>query len=218
MAPKKNYHHGNLRKQLIETALEIIAVDGLEKVSMRGLGSRIGVSRTAPYRHFANKSELLAAIAEEGYCKLTLVLNSVNISGTDDSLTRLMDIGIAYVEFAVSNPAHYRIMFGNEIQGKSRTSSLLGAAGTSFNELLTAVRMCGDEKKIKPFDPIVVANTLWATAHGISTLLIDGQVPMENSFQVLPALLQNENKEAAPNIRQIFEAVGEIMFTGLLDE
>lgn len=216
MAQKKNYHHGNLRKQLIETALEIIAVDGLEKVSMRGLGSRIGVSRTAPYRHFANKSELLSAIAEEGYGKLTQVLSDVNTRVSDDSVTRLMNIGIAYVEFAVSNPVHYRIMFGNEIQESKRTPSLLEASGTSFNELLTAVQICQDQKKIKPFEPIVVANTLWATAHGLSFLLIDGQVSSENTLQELPALLQQQKGPIRPDIRQIFETISQLMFTGLL--
>ncbi len=218
MAHKKNYHHGNLRKLLIETALDIIAVDGLEKVSMRGLGNRIGVSRTAPYRHFSNKSELLSAIAEEGYGKLTQVLNDVNTRVSDDSLTRLMNIGIAYVEFAVSNPVHYRIMFGNEILEGNRTPSLSDAAGTSFNELLTAVQICRDQKKIKPFDPIVVANTLWAMAHGISSLVIDGQVPTENTFQELPALLQKQKGAIKLDIRQIFESLSQIIFTGLLND
>ena len=218
MTAKKKYHHGNLRKQLIDTALEIIAADGLEKVSMRGLGSRIGVSRTAPYRHFKNKSQLLSAIAEEGYGRLAWVLNDVNTRASDDSLAKLMDAGIAYVEFAVSNPVHYRIMFGNEIRESDRPPSFLDAVGTAFNELLHAVQACQSDKMIKPFNPMIIANTLWALAHGISTLLIDGQVPMENAFRDLPVLLQEKEESARPDIRRIFESISPILFTGLLPD
>lgn len=215
MAPKKTYHHGNLRTRLIETALDIIEEHGLEKVSMRELGNRIGVSRTAPYRHFANKSELLSAIAEEGFSKLTGLLNRANDAVSDDSLARLMNTGIAYVEFAVANPVHYRMMFGNEIPKAGRTPTLLAAADGAFNALLRAVRACRDEEKIKDFDPVIIANMLWAMTHGISTLLIDGQVAADNAFHGLPALLQTGTGPGGPDIRRIFESMGEIMFSGL---
>lgn len=217
LALKKQYHHGDLQRQLIETAIEIISEHGLEKVSMRGLGQRIGVSRTAPYRHFADKSALLCAIAEEGYKTLTQVLNTANTQGSDDSLTRLMEVGIAYVEFAVSNPVHYRIMFGNEIVGNNRTPELLKAAETAFNELLYAVKVCQDEKRIKQLNPFIIANTLWSTTHGISSLLIDGQIQAVNAFQDFPALLHAGDGKGNADIRQIFEFMGEVMFTGLLE-
>lgn len=214
---KKNYHHGNLRSQIIRTALEIISEHGLEKVSMRGLGQRIGVSRMAPYRHFSDKSALLSAIAEEGYKKLTAVLKDSNARLSDDSVTRLLNIGVAYVEFAVSNPVHYRMMFGNEIKAENRTPELVSAAEGSFNELLSAVKVCQDEKKIKPFNTFVVANTLWSTTHGISSLLIDEQVSAVNAFQGLPALLQPDVDRGKVDVRQVFELMGEVLFTGLLE-
>lgn len=216
MVPPKKYHHGDLRRQLIETALDIISTHGLEKVSMRGLGNQIGVSRTAPYRHFENKSALLSAIAEEGYKNLTLVLQKVSTRMADDSVTRLMNVGIAYVEFAVANPVHYRMMFGNEICEDCRTPELVSAAETAFNELLCAVNICQAEKKIKQFNPVIIANTLWSTAHGISSLLIDGQMPAVNTFHELPTVLHSKKEAGTVDVRQIFESMGEIMFTGLL--
>ncbi|MDD9301733.1 MAG: TetR/AcrR family transcriptional regulator [Desulfobacter sp.] len=218
MAVKKKYHHGDLRRQLIETALDIISEHGLEKVSMRGLGQRIGVSRTAPYRHFTDKSALLSAIAEQGYKKLTHALNNSNTQGNNDSVTRLMNVGIAYVEFAVSNPVHYRMMFGNEIRENSRPPELVSAAETAFNELLFAVKACQDDRRIKPLDPFIIANTLWSTTHGISSLLIDGQVPAINAFQALPAILHpQQNGMGNVDVRQIFELMSEILFNGLLE-
>ena len=218
MATKKNYHHGDLRQELLDTALKIISEQGLDKVSMRGLGQRLGVSRTAPYRHFEDKSALLCAIAEEGYKELTRVLNLSNQQLTNDSLTRLKNTGIAYVEFAIANPVHYRIMFGNEILESKRTPELLKAAGVTFNELLYAVKVCQDEGLVKPLNSYVVANTLWAMTHGISTLLIDGQIQAVNALMGLPALLQPGKDTGKVDVEKIFDAMGEVVFTGLLED
>lgn len=216
MATKKSYHHGDLRKKLLATALEIISEHGLEKVSMRGLGHRIGVSRTAPYRHFADKSALLCAIAEQGHQKLTTVLKKANKELSDDLLTRLTNTGIGYVEFAVANPVHYRIMFGNEILENKRTLELVNAAETSFNELLYAVKACQEEKLIKPINPYIIANTLWSLTHGISMLLIDGQIQSANAFQGMPAMLQPDIEAGKVDVRKIFEYKSDILFTGLM--
>lgn len=216
LAEKKNYHHGDLRKRLIETAIEIISEHGLKKVSMRVLGARIGVSRSAPYRHFSDKSTLLCAIAEQGYKNLTTVMNKSNKQLSDDTLTRLVNTGIAYVEFAVSNPVHYRIMFGNEILENKRTPELIKAAETSFNEVLYAVTECQDERIIKSINPYIIANTLWSMTHGISTLLIDGQIQAVNAFKGLPALLEPGIDPGKADVRKIFEDMSEILLTGLL--
>jgi len=218
LTAKKNYHHGDLRKKLLETALDIIAEHGLEKVSMRGLGQRIGVSRTAPYRHFSNKSALLCAIAEQGYKKLTAVMNKANRQLSEDPLTRLTNTGIGYVEFAVSNPVHYRIMFGNEILENKRTSELVKAAETSFNELFYAVQTCQEEKLVKSTDPYIIANTLWSMTHGISTLLIDGHILAVNAFKGLPAMLQPGVEPGKVDVRQIFEYMSSVLFLGLVAE
>lgn len=217
MAVKKNYHHGDLRRKLIETALEIISEHGLEKVSMRVLGQRLGVSRSAPYRHFANKSALLCAIAEDGYKKLTTVMNNSNKKLSDDPLTRLVNTGIAYVEFAVSNSAHYRIMFGNEILENKRTPELVKAAETSFNELLYAVKAGQDAKLVKSINTYIIANTLWSMTHGISTLLIDGQIQAVNTLKGPPTLLQPDSETGEVDVHQIFGYMGEVLLTGLLD-
>ncbi len=216
MAVKKSYHHGDLRNKLLKTALEIISEHGLEKVSMRGLGQRLGVSRTAPYRHFSDKNALLCAIAEQGYKKLTAAMNAYNKQLSDDALTRLNNTGIAYVEFAVSNPVHYRIMFGNEILESKRTPELIRAAEATFKELLYAVNRCQDEKLIKPFNPYIIANTLWSTTHGISMLLIDGQIQAANAFKDLPALLQPGIDTGKIDVKQICEYMGEVLSIGLI--
>lgn len=216
MPTKKNYHHGDLRRKLLDTALKIISEHGLEKVSMRGLGVRLGVSRTAPYRHFAGKSALFCAIAEDGYKKLTKAMNQKNQQLTDDPVTRLNNTGIAYVEFAIANPVHYRIMFGNEILENDRTQELVREAENTFNELLFAVKVCQDKKLVKPLNPHIIANLLWSMTHGISTLLIDGQIQAVNAFKGRPAVIQSEDGSGRVDVQKIFEAMGGIVLTGIL--
>src|ERR687895_736974 len=65
--PPRSYHHGNLRRALLDEALAIIRVEGVEGVTLRDIGARLGVSRTALYRHFADKRALLSAVATEGF-------------------------------------------------------------------------------------------------------------------------------------------------------
>ncbi len=142
-------------------------------------------------------------------------MNTANTQNSDAPLTRLQNTGIAYVEFAVSNPVHYRIMFGNEILENDRTSELVKAAEVSFNELLHAVKVCQDEKIVKSLNPYIIANTLWSMAHGLSTLLIDGQIQAVNVFKEGPALLQPDTDTGRADVQQIFEYMEEVIFTGL---
>ncbi len=213
---KKRYHHGDLRRKLLETTLQIISEEGLEKVSMRRLGQLLGVSRTAPYRHFSDKNDLLCAIAEEGYKRLIHIMNGINEQTTGNTLMNIRDIGIAYVEFATENPVHYRLMFGNEILENKRTSGVAGLAEDAFNEVLFAIKMCQDEKIIRPIDPYIIANTLWAMSHGISTLLNDGQIQTANAFKGLPALAQVKRGTGKANISQIYGYLTDILMNGFI--
>src|SRR5688572_30965197 len=114
--PKKkragHYHHGDLRRALVEEAVRTIQTHGVETLTLRTVGERLGVSRTALYRHFADKPALLAAVGREGFRMLRLTLTEAweqNGRGRDG----FEAMGIAYVRFAVDHPSHYRVMFGD---------------------------------------------------------------------------------------------------------
>jgi hypothetical protein len=107
-------------------------------------------------------------------------------------------------------------MFGNEILETKRPPGLVNAAETTFNELLCAVNACQEEKLIKPINPYIIANTLWAMTHGISMLLIDGQIQAANAFKGMPAMLQPGIQQGKVDVRKIFEYKSDIFFTGLL--
>src|SRR5262249_55663078 len=109
--PRDRYHHGDLRRALLAEAVRTIREDGVDALTVRAAGQRLGVSRTALYRHFADKSALLAGVAREGFQKFTQALAGAwrrRGRGWDG----FEEMGRAYVRFAVENPAHYRIMFG----------------------------------------------------------------------------------------------------------
>src|SRR5262245_45231593 len=108
---KRAYHHGDLRKVLIETALAHIARDGARALSLREVARSAGVSHTASYRHFPAKESLLAAIAEQGFRRLSDAMRAA-IVGHADPATALQASGIAYVEFGVHYPEHLQVMFG----------------------------------------------------------------------------------------------------------
>src|ERR1041384_7388776 len=109
--PRRSYHHGNLRRALLDEALATIGAEGVDGLTLREIGARLGVSRTAMYRHFADKRALLAAVATEGFRTLRQQLVSAWEAGGRGSAA-FESMGTAYIRFAAANPAHYRVMFG----------------------------------------------------------------------------------------------------------
>ena len=169
------YHHGNLRRSLLDEALATIRTDGVDRLTLREIGARAGVSRTALYRHFADKRALLAAVATEGFRALRLEL----IRAWEDGgrgLPAFQAMGVAYIRFAVSNPAHYRVMFGGFVD-TSESEPELSAEGTgAFQALVDALIVLQREGIVRRDDALTLARFVWAVVHGVAMLGIDGQL------------------------------------------
>src|SRR5579859_4246626 len=110
--PARPYHYGNLRSALLAEALRALAEGGPASLSLRELARRLGVSHAAPYRHFADKDVLLAAIAQQGFELLAAEVEAAAAQHPDESLFQLADMGWAYVRFALRQPQHFQVMFG----------------------------------------------------------------------------------------------------------
>lgn len=170
-----SYHHGNLRTALIGTALAALEQDGPAALSLRGLARSVGVSATAVYRHFANKDDLLAAIATEGFEGLSAEMMARLAQEPDaDTLRRLVILGEGYVNYAVAHPAHYRLMFGKRMVERAAYPTLSKAAAHSYGMLEQAVADAVASGDL-PAVPVPLLSTLaWSLVHGLSTLSNDG--------------------------------------------
>ncbi len=174
---KRAYHHGNLRRALLDAALAMVEKEGPRGVSLRAVARFAGVSPAAPYRHFAGKEGLLAAVAEEGFRALESKMQAARDETDGLALAEFRAIGYAYVRFAASNPSHFRVMFGPEISDKSEHPSLREAADKASQIIADAIAKCqrpglegGDT------DPHRLFISAWATFQGLATLIIDGQL------------------------------------------
>jgi AcrR family transcriptional regulator len=167
------YHHGDLRRALMSAARSRIAAVGTEALSMRSLCRELGVSATAPYRHFPTKNSLLAAIAEDGFVQLGDAVSTAISRAGDDPLAQLVNLGEAYVRFAVANPVDYHLMFGSVLLDFSAYTELMAAADRCFGEVIGVLQR-GVAAGAFRDDPIeLLAGTAWAAVHGIASLLID---------------------------------------------
>ena len=169
------YHHGNLRRALIDEAVATIDKLGVEALTLRAVGEALGVSRTALYRHFSSKQALVAAVAREGFRTLRLaLLEAWETHGRGQAGFEAM--GAAYLQFAVAHPSHYRVMFGRFVESCERDAELAEEAKAAFQALVDALVDQQREGRVRQDDPVLLARFVWALTHGIAMLVIDGQL------------------------------------------
>lgn len=173
--PRNRYHHGDLRRALLEEAVRTIAEDGVERLTLREAGARLGVSRTALYRHFSDKAALLAAVARDGFHRFRRDLAEA-WSNAPRSYRGLELMGEAYVQFAVANPGHYRVMFGDFRHLCDKDPELQADAGAAFQVLTDALMSLQGAGLVRDDETHQLAQFIWAIVHGIAMLAIDGQL------------------------------------------
>ena len=164
----KPYHHGDLRRQLIAVGEEVLAERGLAALSLREVARRLGVSHNAPFKHFASREALLAAIAEQGFEDLAERQAAARAGATSDAM---VSRGLVYVTFALERPALFRLMFGGELD-RSQHPGLAARAERSLAQITRHIGETFGEEAAE--DATLSA---WAFVHGLSHLLLDGQIP-----------------------------------------
>ena len=178
------YHHGNLRRALLDAALGLLEKEGATGVSLRAVARKAGVSPAAPYRHFSGKEGLLAAVAEEGFRAMTDSMMKARAHHCDMPLAGFRALGLAYVRFAASHPSHFRVMFGPDVSDKSAHQNLREASERAFGVLAKAISDCQRPGLVDGVEPRELAVAAWATFHGLATLLVDGQLKAEAATEV----------------------------------
>ncbi len=176
MKAKDSYHHGDLRHGIIEEAKIWIETKDISSLSLRGIARRLGVSHNAPYRHFADKESLLAAIAEMGFIKLRQWLQQVVEENTLTPEAGIKALGVKYIEYAVSHPAYYRVMYSAYLSDSQKYSSLEKAAEESFTILIETIAQGQKVGVIRLGDARELAYVCWSLVHGVSMLYLDRQL------------------------------------------
>lgn len=155
----------------------MIAESGSANLSLRELARRVGVTPTAPYRHFVDREALLATVAEEGY---RLIKEKVEVAAkAPDADAALFQLGTAYLTFAQTNPSHYRVMFGPftaRNKQEEKYPQLKAIAGEVFKLLVQVIERGQQQGKVRSGNSAELAESTWAMVHGLSSLLIDGHI------------------------------------------
>jgi AcrR family transcriptional regulator len=173
---EKNYHHGNLRAALIESGLELIAEQGVRALTLREIGKRLKVSRSAAYRHFASKSELLAALSEAGFALFGDALQAARTRSATGTKGKLEEMAVAYVRFAAENRAYFEVMFGPLSQEEEPKTE---AGQRAYRILEDTVREGQAAGKIRGGNLEWLTQLLWSMVHGISLLGLEKDLKTE---------------------------------------
>ena len=171
----KTYHHGDLKNTLIQAGLAILAAEGYAALSLRKVARHAGVSHTAPYNHFANKDALIGAIAAEGFNRLAQSMMRAMAPSPDDPRQQLLEIGWGYVQFALENPDHLRVMF-LDISG-GMTLGQLPEHVDPFAILLRTMQACQAAGVVVAGDSMQLAFAAWSMVHGTAVLLSNLPLP-----------------------------------------
>ena len=183
MGESKPYHHGNLQEVLLRSAIQLIAEVGPTAFTLREVARRAGVSHNAPYRHFQDKDDLLAAVAAQGYGELTDVMTEA--AGRHyKPLDRLKQAGLAYVSFALRRPEHFTVMFDGPLLKRTHPEAA-SAAERAFSVLVGLVKGCQEKRQLPSGDPLDFALFAWSLVHGIAKLAITGRLPYRSKARIL---------------------------------
>jgi AcrR family transcriptional regulator len=171
---RRTYHHGDLKRALTAAALALVAEKGPKGFTLSEAARRAGVSVAAPYRHFADKADLLATVAEQGFVELHDALSAARAS-TPDMREQVIELGRAYVGWAVTHPDYYQVMFGGDLV-KTEHPELQAAGAAAFGELLDAILRCQQAGMMPRRDPLDIAGPMWSLVHGIASLASAGDL------------------------------------------
>lgn len=161
-----------LREKILDASVGLISEKGIAGLSMREVARRLNVTHQAPYHHFKDRSEILAAVAERGFDQLAATMRRA-VEAEKDPVAKFEACGEAYVEFAVASPALFRVMLRPELTGKrhkAATAKASARAHAVLAEVVTGLRAAGYARKL---DPEALTLTGWSVAHGLAALLID---------------------------------------------
>lgn len=173
---KMAYHHGDLRTALIDSALEIIEELGAQGLTIREVARRAGVSHAAPYRHYADKDELILAVVERGFDLLQETMLVARKEAGEDPLAQFAASGQAYLSFALRYPTYYRVMFSGDLLNSNGHESLQHTSSAAFKQMKDDLVTCQKLGIVRQGDAFLQAVSIVSTVHGYVSLVNDNRI------------------------------------------
>lgn len=149
---------------------------GVKALTLREIAKQARVSHAAPYRHFKNKADLLTAVAVQGFDMLVRETRERFTEIPDHPLFYFRESGLAYIDFAIAHPSHFRVMFGLGEERKKKSDELRRASGESFSILFDSIERCQAAGAVRAGDPRELALSAWSIVHGFAMLYIEGYI------------------------------------------
>ena len=175
-AAARPYHHGDLHRELLCAARDLLEESNIASLSLRAVAKKVGVSHTAPYRHFKDKECLLADIAIEGFQELAEQLTGAVEMYPGEPGAQLQEAGHRYVQLALDNPQCVQLMFGGILPCDDTHPELRDSGDKAFSALKMIIEEGQAQGVFKKADAELMALTAWSSIHGLSLLFISGSV------------------------------------------
>ena len=188
-----SYHHGDLRNSLVNIGADMLNTKGVSGISLREIARTIGVGHNAPYRHFRNKQELLEAIAEDGFRKLTAKNTRLELEFSHDPETQLFESAMHIVLVAAEQPNLFQLMFGSFLQPKESGSALKLAADDATQSLVRIIKNGQQQKVFVEGDEVKLSVSAMSMMQGIAMMVATGKlkpVPNTRGWSESPIILR----------------------------
>jgi AcrR family transcriptional regulator len=190
---RASYHHGDLAHALVDVATILVRRAGADGFSLRAAAKELGVDPAAAYRHFEDKEALLRAVAVKGFVALAERMEA-GVARAEAAAHRFAAVGSAYVDFATSEPALFRLMFAGAVVAPTEVS---GVARSPSRILMDGI----EELQAEGFctvDPQSAALLAWSAVHGLAFLIIDGRLGPGPHHAVTASVVQGVLAACAP--------------------
>jgi AcrR family transcriptional regulator len=168
------YHHGDLRQGFIDGACAQLRKASADQLSLRALARDLGVSQTAAYRHFESKNALFAAIATQGFEMMTAELESAAEAHEGDIEVALVEVGLAYVHWALRYPERYQLFLDSSLLDFAAYDDLNAAGANCFAVLLNLITQGKAQGLFVDQPALLLAGIIWSSVHGLTSLLQTG--------------------------------------------
>jgi len=183
---KNNYHHGNLKSEFLRIAFEFIHKEDIEKLTLKVLSDATGTSRSAIYRHFSSKDALMEEIIRQGFSDFDDHTAPILQDKNKPLVDRFYQASKAYIYWAKDNPNLYRLLFGKKYDYiREEIMSIKEKSCDGFGALKLAVEEGQSSGILKKEDSLKQSIIIWSSLHGLSSLIIDGFMDVEEIYEEL---------------------------------